>query len=74
MNSNLANLSQQATSYAIECVKDFTGDEPVGFIDYYTEKLAELISARCAALAYSYDPYEMVPRAIARMITEHFKD
>ena len=74
MNSNLADMSMRAREYALECIKDFTGDEPVCFMDYYTEKLAELISNRCAALAYSYDPYELVPQKIARMIAEHFQE
>ena len=74
MNSNLADMSMRAREYALERVKDFTGDEPVCFMDFYTQELAALISCRCAAVAYSYDPYELVPQKIARMIAEHFQE
>ncbi len=36
------------------------------------DKFAELIVRECAAVAYSYDPLEPVPSAIARLIQEHF--
>jgi len=36
------------------------------------EKFAELIVRECAAVAYSYDPLEPVPSAIAKLIQENF--
>lgn len=36
------------------------------------EKFAELIVRECAAVAYSYDPVEPVPSAIAKLIQTHF--
>jgi hypothetical protein len=36
------------------------------------EKFAELIIRECAAMAYSYDPLEPVPSAIAKLIQTHF--
>jgi hypothetical protein len=36
------------------------------------QAFAELIVRECAAVAYSYDPLEPVPSAIARLIQEHF--
>jgi hypothetical protein len=45
---------------------------PVSVSEQTLEKFAELIVRRCAAVAYSYDPLEPVPNAIARLIQEHF--
>lgn len=36
------------------------------------ERFAELIIRECAAVAYSYDPLEPVPSAIAKLIQTHF--
>ena len=48
MNNELKQLCEQAKAYATESTKDFTGDEPVVWMDYYTEKFAELIVKECA--------------------------
>ena len=43
MNNELKQLCEQAKAYATESTKHFTGDEPVVWMDYYTEKFAEMI-------------------------------
>ena len=50
MNEKIKQLCEQAKAYATESTKDFTGDEPVVWMDYYTEKFAELIVRECALL------------------------
>jgi len=37
----LNELVDEARKYAYNATKDYSGDEPIGFMDYYTEKLAE---------------------------------
>ena len=44
-NSRIKELCERAKVYATECTKHFTGDEPVVWMDYYTEKFAQLIIA-----------------------------
>ena len=48
MNNEIKQLCEQAKAYATESTKDFTGDEPVVWMDYYTEKFAKLIVQECA--------------------------
>ena len=50
MNNELKQLCEQAKAYATESTKHFTGDEPVVWMDYYTEKFAELIVKECIQL------------------------
>ena len=45
MNERIKELCERAKVYATESTKDFTGDEPVVWMDYYTEKFAELVVA-----------------------------
>ena len=47
MNEKIKQLCEQAKAYATESTKDFTGDEPVVWMDYYTEKFAQLIVREC---------------------------
>ena len=47
MNEKIKQLCEQAKAYATESTKDFTGDEPVVWMDYYTEKFAESIVQEC---------------------------
>ena len=49
MNERIKELAEQAKAYAIESTKHFTGDEPVVWMNYYTEKFAELIVQECIA-------------------------
>lgn len=53
MNEKIKQLCEQAKAYATESTKDFTGDEPVVWMDYYTEKFAELIIAECLDAVHS---------------------
>lgn len=50
MNERIKKLCEQSKEYADKSTKDFTGDEPVCWMDYYTEKLAELIVKECIAV------------------------
>ncbi len=47
MNERIKQMCEHSKAYATECTKDFTGDEPVEWMDYYTEKFAELIVIKC---------------------------
>ena len=47
MNERIKELCEQAKAYANESIKHFTGDEPVVWMDYYTEKFAEAIVREC---------------------------
>ena len=70
MNNELKQLCEQAKAYATESTKDFTGDEPVVWMDYYTERFAELIVRECIKQARKDEngpAYEAVGR-----IAEHF--
>ena len=43
MNKRIKELVEKSKEYATESTKNFTGDEPIGFMDFYTEKFAQLI-------------------------------
>ena len=47
MNNEIKHLCEQAKAYATESTKDFTGDEPVVWMDYYTERFTKLIVKEC---------------------------
>lgn len=47
MNKRIKELCEKSKVYANECTKDFTGDEPVLWMDYYTDKFVELIIDEC---------------------------
>jgi len=51
MNERIKQMCEHSKAYSTECTKDFTGDEPVEWMDYYTEKFAELIVKECAEIA-----------------------
>jgi hypothetical protein len=51
MNERIKELVEQAKTYAADSTKDYTGDEPIGFMDYYTEKFAELIVQDCMTMS-----------------------
>ena len=50
MNEKIKQLCEQAKAYANESTKDFTGDEPVVWMDYYTERFTKLIVKECAMI------------------------
>ena len=47
MNERIKDVCEQAKAYATESTKDFTGDEPVVWMDYYTERFTKLIVKEC---------------------------
>ena len=66
MNEQIKELIAQATKATELDDADYRHEH------FDKEKFAKLIVRRCAAVAYSYDPLEPVPNAIARLIQEHF--
>ena len=43
MNERIRSLAEHAKTYANQCTKDIDGDVSWHWMDYYTEKFAELI-------------------------------
>ena len=77
MNNELKQLCEQAKAYATESTKDFTGDELVVWMDYYTEKFAELIVKECIAICQDIDGEDNIDAKSGRQdcaveIQEHF--
>ena len=77
MNNEIKQLCEQAKAYANESTKDFTGDEPVVWMDYYTERFAELIVRECIDIASQEDFDVMMKEGYpcsqtAKKIREHF--
>ena len=48
MNERIKLLADHAKAYANQCTKDIDGDVSWHWMDYYTEKFAELIVRECA--------------------------
>ena len=65
---NLQELREQAKAFATESTLHFTGDEPVFWMDFYTEKFAALVAAAeraaCADLCEGYYDTKQAARAI----------
>ena len=83
MNERIRELAEQAKAYATESTKHFTGDEPVVWMDYYTEKFAELIVRECVdkIIAKGTDWVDFAPSQtgvrpeywdMAQQIKQHF--
>ena len=70
MNNEIKQLCEQAKAYANESTKEFIGDEPVVWMDYYTEKFAQLIIKECIKQARK-DENSPAYEAVGR-IAEHF--
>ena len=66
MNHRIKNYAEQATEYAWQAIRKTP--EPLGFMDYYTEHLAELIVKQCAELSN----YNLHGLNSQQMILEHF--
>lgn len=49
MNEQIKQFADHAKAYANQCTKDLDGDISWHWMDYYTEKLAELIVRECLA-------------------------
>ena len=50
MNERIQQLAAHAKAYANQCTKDIDGDVSWHWMEYYTEKFAELIVRECAGL------------------------
>ena len=77
MNNEIKQLCEQAKAYANESTKEFIGDEPVVWMDYYTEKFAELIVRECIAICKDTDGEDNTDARSGRQdcaveIREHF--
>ena len=51
MNKRIRLLADHAKAYANQCTKDIDGDVSWHWMDYYTEKFAELIVRECMDIA-----------------------
>ena len=51
MNERIIELAAHAKAYANQCTKDIDGDVSWHWMEYYTEKFAELIVQECAEIA-----------------------
>ena len=77
MNERIKLLAAHAKAYANQCTKDIDGDVSWHWMEYYTEKFAELIVKECIEVAgdsYTSTPEDCVyyvDLAVNR-IAEHF--
>jgi hemerythrin-like domain-containing protein len=51
MNEKIKQLADYAKAYANQCTKDIDGDVSWHWMDYYTEKFAELIVRECTTIS-----------------------
>ena len=74
MNALLKELVDESWKYACQSTRGYSGDEPIGFMDYYTEKLAELIVLRCARSCVENiaDPRDTIELQCAQKIKRKF--
>jgi hypothetical protein len=71
MNNQIKLLADHAKAYANQCTKDIDGDVSWHWMEYYTEKFAELIVKECMKL----NSKELSITAIERLLplyAEHF--
>ena len=71
MNERIRQLADHAKAYANQCTKDYDGDVSWYWMDYYTEKFAELIVKEWLKL----NSKELSITAIERLLPlyqEHF--
>lgn len=73
MNERIKELVEQAKAYATNSTKDYTGDEPIGFMDYYTEKFAELIVKETMQVVANNLPQNTY-LDVADAVIEHFSE
>ena len=67
VNEKIKQLADHAKAYANQCTKDIDGDVSWHWMDYYTEKFAELIVRDCAKIADIAEPYNS-----SDLIKNHF--
>ena len=71
MNERIKQLAAHAKAYANQCTKDIDGDVSWHWMEYYTEKFANLIVTECIKL----NSKELSITAIERLLPlykEHF--
>ena len=71
MNERIQQLADHAKAYANQCTKDIDGDVSWHWMEYYTEKFAELIVKECMKL----NSKELSITAIERLLPlyeDHF--
>ena len=71
MNERIQQLAAHAKAYANQCTKDIDGDVSWHWMEYYTEKFAELIVKECMKL----NSKELSITAIERLLPlykEHY--
>ena len=75
MNEQIKQFADHAKAYANQCTKDLDGDISWHWMDYYTEKLAELIVRECDEVVLtttvSYNEMDAMHR-IRDRIKDHF--
>ena len=77
MNERIQKLADHAKAYANQCTKDIDGDVSWHWMDYYTEKFAELIVRECIAICKDIDGEDNIDARSGRQdcaveIQEHF--
>jgi hypothetical protein len=56
MNERIKELAEHAKTYANQCTRDIDGDISWHWMDYYTEKFAELIIRECIGVVENLSP------------------
>ena len=77
MNNRIKLLADHAKAYANQCTKDIDGDVSWHWMEYYTEKFAELIVQECIEAIQnesmnSDDDWERGLRIAEGAIQKHF--
>ena len=75
MNNQIKLLADHAKAYANQCTKDIDGDVSWHWMEYYTEKFAELIVRECAEVIFEtpvkYTEIDIM-HIIRDRVREHF--
>ena len=68
MNNRIKLLADHAKAYANQCTKDIDGDVSWHWMEYYTEKFAELIVEDCKDLLFESSENNRLPIAVDDMV------
>ena len=68
MNNRIQQLADHAKAYANQCTKDIDGDVSWHWMEYYTEKFAELIVGECKDLLFESSENNRLPIAVDDMV------
>ena len=68
MNNRIKLLADHAKAYANQCTKDIDGDVSWHWMEYYTEKFAELIVEECKDLLFESSENNRLPIAVDDMV------